>query len=247
MIENDKHHEVEDFKKTIAFESDQFAIVDADIIRSLKDKIPLEGKVIYVPTKQSKDVKTAFQVMAEYDDASLRRLVIEPGTSSSQVDESLQIRGHDGDPVEKTISRIDRIGGKSRPKSANRSERNKRYSAKGDPKIKLTKGPSSVEARIKQAVSIDGARRDNYGQPRSKIETECVELLTNVKNKTITEEFLEGLQYRDQLRTSLAHIRDNGKVSSQFDIVYESIEILDKYRSKSMIKWIKELDEDLNG
>lgn len=243
-----ENHEAEDFEKTIAFESDQFAIVDAEVVKSLKDKIPLAEKAVFVPTKQSREVEVPFKVTAEYDDASLRRLVIEPAPADeptddeSPVDESVQLQGHEEDSVKKKISKIHRKTGGARPKTGDRSKRNKRYSKKGDPGTNLTKGKSSVEQRVEKSLSLDGARRDNYGQPKSKIETECIEFIERVKGDNITEEYLDSLEHFSEIRTALADIRDNARVKGKsFDLVYESVDILDMHKRRGARRWIEEM------
>ena len=99
MTKNPHHHEAEDFDKTVSFESGQFAIVDAEVIKSLKDKIPLAENAVFVATKQSREGASPFRISAEYDDATLPRLVIEPAGGSSeehvhQVEEGIQILGN---------------------------------------------------------------------------------------------------------------------------------------------------------
>ena len=100
----DKHHEIEDFVKTISFESGEFAILDADAAKSLKDKISMSDSAVFVATKQSRDNGTPFKITAEYNDATLVRVVIEPaaegemGNHDHQMEEGIQILGHEGDP-----------------------------------------------------------------------------------------------------------------------------------------------------
>ena len=252
MTKNLDHHEAEDFDKTVSFESGQFAIVDAEVIKSLKDKIPLAENAVFVATKQSREGATPFRISAEYDDATLRRLIIEPAVGNSEehtqhVEEGIQILGHESDPVKKKTSRISRIGGKSRPKSAERSERNKRYSAKGDQKPKLTKGKSPVEQRIQQKVAIDGARRDNYGQPRTKVEVECMDLLVKAKEGLLSEDYLNNLEHLIEIRQVLADIRDNDRVSGKsFDLVYETVQKLDNHWHKSACGWVENIETLIN-
>jgi hypothetical protein len=247
---NNEHHEAEDFEKIITFESDQFAIVDAEVVKSLKDQIPLADKAVFIPTKQSKDVKTAFKVTAIYNDASLRRLIIEPAAANESsdhesVEESVQINGHEGDSVQKKISKIHRKTGGARPKNADRNKRNDRYSAKGDPGKALTKGKPSAEKRVEQRVQIDGARRQNYGQPRSKIESECMEFINRVKSGTISEDYLSSLDHIYEIRTALADIRDNARVKGKsFDLVYESVDIIDNHRRQNALRWIENIVMD---
>jgi hypothetical protein len=256
MTENPHHHEAEDFDKTVSFESGQFAIVDAEVIKSLKDKIPLAENAVFVATKQSREGASPFRISAEYDDATLRRLTIEPAGGSPeehahQVEEGIQILGHESDPVKKKTSRISRIGGKSRPKSAERSERNKRYSGKGDQKPKLTKGKSPVEQRITQAVGIDGAKRDNYGQPmakaKTKVEIECMDLLAKAKEGLLSEDYLNNLKHLIEIRQVLADIRDNDRVSGKsFDLVYETVQRLDNHWHKSACGWVENIETLIN-
>ena len=245
-----EHHEVEDFEKTVSFHSGQFAIIDAEIVKSLKDKINLSEKAVFVATKQSRGVASPFKITVEYDDATLRRLTIEPaaaneGPDHEQMEEGIQINGKGGDPVERAVRGIGRIGGTSkggRPNTQKRSERNKRYSSKGDQKTKLIKGKSSVEQRVDQALSIDGAKRDNYGQPRSKVETECMELLAIAQKGVLTEDYLSSLSYAREIRQVLADVRDNARVSGKsFDLVYKVIQTLDEHWHKSTRMWIEDI------
>jgi hypothetical protein len=249
----DPHHETEDFEKTITFESGQFAILDAEVAKSLKDKVPLSDMTVFVATKQSRDNPSPFKITAEYDDATLRRLVIEPAVPGEehndhhQVEEGVQILGHEGDAVKKKKSRVDRIGGNSRPKSGDRSTRNKKRSGQGDQKAKLTKGKSSVEQRVEQAISIDGAKRDNYGQPLHKtnispLETECVELLAKAKEGLLSESYLSSLNNLREIRVLLADVRDNNRVvGKSFDMVYSIIQQLDEHWHKSACVWVEDI------
>lgn len=245
-IEPNKH-EVEDFEKTISFESGQFAIVDAEVVKSMKDKMPLAEQAIFVATKQSRENGAPFKVVAHYDDATLRELKIVPASDveaseEQQMEEGIQILGHEENPVKKKVSRINRIGGDSRPKTADRSERNKRYSKHGDPKTKLTKGKSPVEKRVEQAASIDGARRDNYGQPRNKVEKECMELLLKAKEGFLNEEYLNSLENLREIRQVLADVRDNNRVKgSSFDLVYNVVQQLDEHWRQSACVWVEDV------
>lgn len=252
MNDNETHktHEAEDFEETITFESDQFAIVDAEVVKSLKDKVPLADLAVFVPTKQSREMESTFKITAEYTDASLKRLIIEPvsvedsNDHADQMEEGIQIRGKGGDPVERKLSKNDRIAGGARPKSAHREKRNKRYSKGGDPGKALTKTKPAPEKRVEQAVQIDGARRDNYGQPRhqNKLENECIEFVQRVKEGTISEDYLGSMEHIYEIRTALVDIRDNGRVLGEsFDLVYESINILDDYRRDQARGWIEDI------
>lgn len=236
--------EPEDFQKKTSFKSGEFAIVDAEIVKSLKDDVSLDN-VIFVPTKQSVENPSDFKIVAEYDDATLRRLVIEPAFSDDPETEvdlaEAQLAGHGGDTVQQTIGRINRIGG-DRPKSANRSERNKRYSAKGDPKVNMS-GRDRIQARIDQKVSLDGAQRDNYGRPqaeKSEVEVECLDLLAKAKEDLLTEEYLNSLKHGREIRSVLASIRDNDLVSGKsFDLVYEAVQKLDAHWHETACKWVE--------
>lgn len=258
-----KTEEIENFDKTIKFESGHFAIVDADVIKALKDKIPLDEKAIFVSTKQSKDGASLFRVVAEYDDASLRKLVVEPSavpeasdTEQEQVEESfegrsietrqgsgVQKQGNGGDVAQRKLSQKRRVADSTRPKSGERSERNKRYSAKGDQKPKLTKGPSSVEQRVKQAVSHQGAELANFGQPKvRKEEKEFLDLLQRAKNGSLSEEYLNSLENLREIRALLADVRDNARVKGRaFDLVYDIVHQLDEHWHKSACVWVEDI------
>lgn len=251
---NHENHEAEDFKKKITFESGQFAIIDADVAKSLKDQKPLEDKIIFVPIKQSSDMTVELEVVAKYDDASLKKVTITPTASFDQshekapMDESVQLTGHGGDPVERKVSKIDRTAGESRPKTAHRSERNKRYSAGGDPKIKLTKGRLDAEDRIKQAVGIDGARRSNYGQPKHKInndpnvESECIEFIQHIKDHMLTEKYLDSINHLSEIKEGLVIIRNNFMVEGKaFDLVYDAINTISDYQKRKAQIWVEDV------
>ena len=260
MTTDEPNYEVEDFDKTVTFESGQFAIVDAEVVKGLKDKVPLADKAIFVATKQSRDNVAPFKVEARYDDAVLRELVITPAAANEADDSEpmgesfegrnletrqgsgVQKQGKGGNAAERKIKQKNRIAVGSRPKSGERSERNKRYSAKGDQKTKLTKGKSSVEQRIDQKLSHNGAELDNFGQPR--VASECLELLSHIKNDTLTEGFLNSLGDIKLLRGLLADVRDNGRVKGKsFDLVYEAVEVLDKHWREDAQSWVKNIEE----
>ena len=244
-IEQPHHHEVEDFEKTISFESGQFAIVDAEVVKGLKGKIPLAEKAVFIPTKQSRDTEFPFKITAVYDDASLRRLVIEPAPADEgpKIAENIQKTGKGGKTsVDRKIGRLSKLGTGLAPKKHERSERNKRYSAKGDQKTKLSSGKSSVEQRMDQKLSIKGAARDNYGQPKSKIDTECVELLAKAKDGMLTESYISSLKYAREIRCALVEARDNFKVAGKsFDLVYGVIQKLDEHWHKSASVWVENI------
>jgi hypothetical protein len=171
--------EVENFEKEITFESGQFAIIDADVAKALKDKIPMAEKAIFVPTKSARGQEITFSVRAEYDDARLKRLIIEPTSTAQDIspepmgEAALPGASHGnagakvGGDTDAAIRRIAGIGSGPVPNVGSRSNRNKRYSAKGDPKTLLTKGGDPVTSRVNQKLALKGARRNNYGQPRS--------------------------------------------------------------------------------
>jgi hypothetical protein len=250
-----KNHEAEDFSETITFKTDEIAIVDAEVVRSLKDKIPLADKVIFVPTKQSKDVDVTFKIVAEYNDASIKRLVMEPASAGEEtcdhgdpVEEGVQPLGKGGDPVERKTAKHRRVAGGARPKTAHRDKRNERYSKSGDPGSNLTdNGKSSVEQRVDQRMQVKGAERENFGQPRhktrpTKVEVECMEFIERVKTNTISEEYLGSMGHIYEIRTALADIRDNARVKGKsFDLVYESINILDNYQRDKAKYWIENI------
>ena len=244
MMTIDASHEPEDIEKTVSFESGQFAIIDAEIVKSFKDKIPLADKAIFVATKQSRDNTSAFKITAEYDDATLRRLVIEPANADSDLTpmESIQTLGHEGSSADKKIAEISRISGEMRPKTAKRSERNKRYSKKGDPKTLLSKGKGPVEERMKQIASIDGAKRSNYGQPKTKVEVECMDLMSKAKANLLSEDYLNSVQNLREIRQVLADVRDNNRVTgASFDLVYKVVQQLDEHWHKSACVWVEDV------
>lgn len=260
MTTNDQNYEVEDFDKTITFESGQFAIVDAEVLKALKDQVPLAEKAVFVATKHSRDNSAPFKIVARYDDATLRKLVIAPASAdepeSSEhpgpVEESYESRrvqtrkgsgvqkqGKGGDVVQRKTTK-GKVAG-ARPKPAKRSERNKKGSAQGDQKAKLTKGKSSVEQRVEQAISHQGAELANFGQP--KVETECMDLLARAKADAITEEYLDSLENTRQIRSLLADIRDNSRVKGKsFDLVYKTVQILDEHWHQNACKWVESIE-----
>lgn len=262
----EKDLEVEDFQKEITFESGQFAIVDAEVAKALKDKVPLAEKAVFVATKQARGQEITFSVKAEYDDARLKRLVIEPTTTGevqvidgpeSVEEAALPGINHEGGRVEKVISKINRKAGGPAPKTGDRAYRNKGDSAMGNPLSKLTTG-GSVEKRVEKKMALDGGRRNNYGQPRSKkkrkspkhtqVETECFELLDHVKNKTLNESFIQNMQHCEIIHKTLADMRTGEQVNGKdYDLIFEAVEILDKHHDNDAQQRIDGVLRLING
>jgi hypothetical protein len=242
----DQEIEAEDFSKEISFESGQFAIIDGDLAKALKDKVPMAEKAIFIPTKTSRGTKVTFSVKAVYDDASLKRLVIEPGMSETEVingpesmeEAALPGINHEGGRVEKIVSKIQRKAAGPVPKTADRSKRNKRYSKGGDPSTVLTTGGDSVERRVQNKMALDGGRRNNYGQLKSKkkthssVEVECFEFLDHVKQKTLDESFVRNMKHRGVIHKTLSDMRTGDQVNGKdYDLIFEAVEILNKQHS----------------
>ena len=244
------HSEPENFTKTISFESGEFAILDAEVAKSLKDKVSLSSHAVFVATKQSRENGAHFKITAEYDDATLRRLVIEPAMEGEmenhhQMEEGIQLHGHGGDPVERKLKRKDPTG--CRPNVAKTASKNKKHTGKGDPKTMLTKGSQPVKQRIDQKISIKGAKLDNYGQPLHKtntspLETECMDLLATAKTGLLSEDYLNSVNSLRKIRTLLANVRDNNRVSGKsFDLVYDVVRQLDEHWHKSACVWVENI------
>jgi len=256
----DLHIEDEDFEKEITFDSGEFAIVDAELVKSLKDKVPLADKAVFVPTKQSRGQPITFKVRAEYDDARLKHLVIEPTmTDNRQSVEEAALPGinHEGGRVEKIVSKLNRKAAGPVPKTGDRAFRNKGDSATGNPKDKLSKG-GSVEKRVGNKMALDGGRRNNYGQPlakskpekpeKTKIEIECFQLLDHIKNKTLNESFVSDMEHKDAIRTTLLEMRTSEKVKGEgYDLIFEAAEILNKHHSSDAQARIDSVLRLING
>lgn len=253
--------EVENFTKTIKFDSGQFAIVDAEIVKSLKDKFPLNKIAIFVPTKQSREDQHPFTVTAIYNDATLQELKITPASEldnhDEHVSEGVQILGHEDDPVKKKLSKISRIASDTKPKSGHRKNRNKRYSKSGDPLVNVN--PNKLTYKMAQKLGIDGAKRKDYGQKKVKestefdnkdeaIMSECIAILNKVKENDASSDYLDSLHNTYKIRSILADIRDNCYVTGEsFDLVYNTVRRLDEYHSEKSKEWISNVRRIIDG
>lgn len=263
------NEEIEDFEKIVQFESNQFAIVDGNVAKALKDSnIPNSDKIVYIPTKLSPGDKHSFKIIAKFDDASLKKLIIVPANAVesppdietlNQMKEGVRdpdIAHGESDPVLKKLSVIERKAGGDTPKTGDRAYRNKGDSAAGNPKTKLTPGVS-VKARVAERASNKGAQRDNYGQPQSRATTlraskekkqdPISEFLQKVKNGNVTEEFLDNLKHKDQIHSSLVKLRSLTSSGHRdykgFDVIHSSITVLEEDRKKHAVDRIKEVQD----
>ena len=265
------YHEAEDFEKVFATDGNLMALVDAALVKDLEH--PLADKIIYIPTKQSEDVESLFKVSARYDDASLVEFKIEPTVESEVQSEGAQSRGHDrkdgvSGSVAKRINRINTIvSQEGRPDKGKRSKRNEKYSSK----------PPAAEdpvksMKAKMAHNGHGAENENKGlERRAKKEREkkkerqlmaadtnkspyeevLFEFFEKVKEKQLDEEYLQNLEYFEQIRSSLKLLRSKvmgGEIEiPNFDLIYESIELMDTYWDKHTLERLDKIERFLEG
>lgn len=244
--------EVEDFEKILKTESGQLALVDAAVLRDIEN--PVVDDAVIFSTKQTPGEERSFKVTGSYDDATLRELKMEPATvedgsgksQDEKVDEDIQIRGHDrtggalGGTVSKKISKIERI---KTGNSGSRQNRNRQDSSK---KRKPVEPRRKMKAKMAERVGMNGAERDNYGQPQAKTHpekesenevNECQLFLKHLVGKTLTEEFLNNMSYQSEIRNSMHDLRRkiiNNEIGDvNFDVVHDGCLILDEWLDKS--------------
>jgi len=261
--------ESENFSKVVKTESGHLAIVDAASLRS--NPHPLAKEAVIFPTKQTPGEMVAFSVQGVYDDAILRELKMEPADieeiqkheqkqddkedvelSKEKMREDVQVRGHDrrgglGNSVAKKTRKIDN-------KVTDPIQQKKKRKSTKDPKDPKTDVVDHVSAQMAQRVSIKGAERDNYGQPRAKTEPEkepkseeLSQFLKRVKDKSVTVQVLDGMQFTYQINEGLKALRSRIAVGEQrgnLDLVCESVAILDDYhrtKAKTNIEMFENL------
>lgn len=259
--------ESENFSKVVKTESGHLAIVDAAILRS--NPHPLAKEAVIFPTKQTPGEMVAFSVQGVYDDAILRELKMEPADieevqkheqkqddkedveqSKEKMREDIQIRGHDrrgglGNSVAKKTREIDN-------KVTDPIQQKKKRKSTKEPKDPKTNVTDHVSAQMAQRVSIKGAERDNYGQPRAKTEKgpkseELSQFLKHVKDKSVTIQVLDGMQFTYQINEGLKALRSKiatGEQRGNLDLVCESVAILDNYhrtKAKTNIEMFENL------
>lgn len=225
MIKN----ELEDFEKVVTFSGDEIAIVNADIIKALK-RTPIAKGIVYVPLKSSVE-DPSFKIVARYDDATLRKLVIVPAAAGEaevdpttppdkrddlSEDSANQRRGHGGDGPARQMAQV------LNPK-ASRQNRN-RLNSKGnrpliDPSKKIQSrvgqmgagtgdpnpdaGAEPERRKVKQAES----RRRNPNVPKQHspyVETFC-RFLSDVKEGLIQD--IENIRGKENILETLKHMR----------------------------------------
>jgi len=265
--------EAEDFEKTVKFKSSEFAIVDAEAIKALKNAdIPLIDKAIFVATKVSPEVDVAWRIAARYDDAKLKRLVIEPADANQtpdadrNLDEArLDVTKGEGDPVAKIARKIE--GGLV----AKRKYRNEGESATGNNKELLSNGPS-MTSKMAQKGSVGakgeragmkgakkGARKSQMMSPRSKPSTTLAasyqrsgdpisEFLRKVKSSEITDDYLNQLPNKREMREALSKLRSMwiaDEVGQQIDsdLLCDSIRVLEEDWQSSANKRVQAIEE----
>jgi len=234
-----KTEEVEDFEEMLITSSGQLALIDASAIRDLQH--PEVKNAIMIPTKQSRGQEVTFKVKAEYDDAILRQLIMEPAPKQEreQVEEGVQLRGHDrsqgsvAGTVGKKIAKIEQIAsGEGKPNKAQRKKRNEKAK-----KSHVETNPiESMKAKMAEKVAGKGASNDNYGQPRTKTESQIFGFLNKIKTDTIQESDLEQIEDIDNLRFAFVSLRkkcikeENYK---NFDLIYKAIQVLEEHWYKT--------------
>ena len=211
-------NEPEDFERIVSFESGQLAIVDSSIIKALKDT-HMDVNPVYVPLKTNIEGQS-FKIIARYNDASLRKLIIipaatneapsdvtTPGLSENSTD---QLRGHGGDAPARKIAQL------TNPK-AKRQRRNRLASATNRPSVDPVKkmenklgqigsstgdpdpgfGPEPQRRKVKQAES---KRRNPF------IESVCL-FLKKVKEDNLTEAEVRELPHRPHVLETLKRMK----------------------------------------
>lgn len=278
--------EAEDFEKIVKFKTSEFAIVDAEVIKALKNKdLPLIDKAIYVATKVSPDMDVSWRIAGKYDDASLRRLIIEPAAANEIPDDVEPINQNldearldpnkgEGDPAAKVVRKIEGSLSGEMPGVSSRKYRNKGDSAKGNNKTKLTSGASSIVARVAQKGSI-GAKDERAGMKGAKkgerisqnkspsrlgtlapstlaasyerSNDPISEFLRKVKNNEVTENYLNLLDNKEEMREALVKLRsmwiadEVGQIDS--DLLCNSIRVLEEDWAKSAEKRVQTIEE----
>lgn len=215
--------EAENFEKIITFKSGQLAIVDASVIKSLKDA-HMDVDPVYVPLKTSVD-SPSFKIVARYDDATLRKLIIVPAAANEaepdittpddrqdDLSENAveQLRGHGGDAPARKVAQL------TNPK-AKRQNRNRLASATNRPPVDPVKkmenklgqigsstgdpdpdvGPEPQRRKVKRAES---ERRNPF------IESVCL-FLKEFKEGNLTEEQIRKLPHRLHILETLKRMK----------------------------------------
>lgn len=196
---------------------------------------------------------------------------------NQQLDENVRDpnKAHgESDVVKKTEAKIKSVGTGPVPKSASRERRNDGDSAKGTSgkDIINTKTPV-VKARVAQKGSMGrkGEEAGKMGVKRSanrspsrlstlsgstlaasyqKSDDPISEFLRKVKSRTVTEEYLNQLNHKEEIKSSLIKLRSmwvsGSKMSIDSDLLHESIRVLEEHWSKSAENRVKSIEEMLS-
>jgi len=226
------HHEVEDFEKVIELPSNQFAIVDADVVRHLQ--VPNAKDAVFITTKRSPSEKgLRFKITGRYDDATLRELKIEPAmeenTPPQEPVQEAAITGHDHG--------IDKVTRKHTSVKGLRRNRNKKYSKYGGGVMDQPNPTQRVVPRR------NGAKNSNYGQLRKgKREgtINCaIECLNAKRDGALNAEFLKGIKDKHEVKTLLGEmltqcVEGNAKIRPHFDLIYETYSAISTVLNESI-------------
>tara|TARA_R100001244_G_scaffold25113_3_gene25526 strand:+ start:34215 stop:35180 length:966 start_codon:yes stop_codon:yes gene_type:complete len=224
-----KNKEPENFSKIVTFTDKEFAIVDASVIKALKN-VPMADQAIFVPLKTNID-SPSFKIMAQYDDATLRKLIIMPSDendgekdpSAPDVDgqelnefATNQMRGHGGDSPARKLNQSTQI-------KAKRQNRNELY-AKGANKVgvdpanklkgkkgkvgKIKKGGDNKDQshrKIDQLNSQRGAERraKKAGSTANPFVNSVCKVLMRIKDNDLSSSEISGIPGRDLMVEAL--------------------------------------------
>lgn len=264
-----KTNEPENFTKIVKSTSGQLAIIDAQAIKNLDN--PAVTDAVSFSTKRSPNEEVYFKIEGTYDDASLQSLKMTIATpeevfehnnkkdekekvkesikKDEQVLEGVQLRGHDrlkqsemGDTVQKKIAKTNTIakGGKGL-----RRNRNKLYSKKNRPPVDPAK---EVSSRIAEKVGGKGAENDNFGQPRSKMKVECLELIKLLKNGGPIELFMQKMEYLEPIRENFIELRSKtiNENGPNLDLIHQACQLLNEQWDKTFQDRMKSIEEIIN-
>jgi hypothetical protein len=196
---------------------------------------------------------------------------------NQQLDENVRDpdRSHgESDVIKKTEAKIKSVGTGPVPKSASRERRNDGDSGKGTSgKDILNAKTPIVKARVAQKGSMGrkgeeagkmGVKRSQNRSPSrmstlsgstlaasyQKSDDPISEFLRKVKSRTITEGYLDQLEHKEEIKSSLIKLRtmwvSGDKMSIDSDLLHESIKVLEKHWNKSAEDRVKSIEEMLS-
>jgi hypothetical protein len=242
MDQETPHREVEDFEKIIEIPSNQFAIVDADVVRHLQ--VPNAKDAVFITTKRSGSEKNLrFKITGRYDDASLRELKIEPAMDDPAPEAPIQaeaaITGNDKG-IDKAIRKHTSVKGLRR-------NRNKKYSKYGGG---VMDQPNPTQRIVPRR---NGAKNSNYGQPRKgkpdrqSIINCAVDSVNAVKHGGLKPEIIAGIQHKHEVKKILGEmltrcVQGDTKIRPHFDAIYEVYSALSSTLSESLDREVSSME-----